>query len=200
MLHGPSFVAALLLAGGLSIARGTWSEPPRPEDAPRNLDLEYAQAKLQLAEANLRRAEAMNKKVANAVSANVVAEYQQDVAVGQHRVASAEQGKGEDFQVWLGAARRNAAAAKNAWQSAVAANKRTKGTIDPTDVERLRLRAELLQLNYERGQQLATQPREVQLEWRVSALSDDVERLADVVLRNAPSRPGYPSVWYYYAY
>lgn len=199
LFPGVCFVGLAAACGALPRSAAA-QQTPRPAGAARNFDVEYAQAKLELAEANLKRAEGMNQRVSNAVSANVVSEYQHDVSVAQSRLDAAQAGKPHEFAVWLRAAETNAEAAKTAWNSAVAANKRTPGTVEATDVERLRLRAEVLRLNFERGQSLADQSREVQLEWRVSSLGDEVERLSEVVLRAAPSRPGYPQVWYYYAH
>lgn len=196
---GPAFVVACAIVCGMATTVGNTQETPRPEGTPRDFDVEYAEAKLELAKANLERAETLNQKVSNAVSANVVAEYRQDLEVAELRVEEAKAGKTDNFDVWLRSAEKKAAAAKTAWESAVAANKRTKGTVEATDVERLRLRSEVLRLNFERGQTLAKQPREMQLEWRVSSLGDEVERLSEIVLRNAPSRSGNQQVWYYYA-
>jgi hypothetical protein len=198
-LLGPALLTVCSFACGLAATTANTSEPPRPEGTPRNFDTEYAEAKLELAQANLQRAESMNQKVSNAVSANVVAEYRQDVEVAKLRLEDAKAGKPDAFAVWLRSAEKKAAAAKTAWESAVAANKRTKGTVEATDVDRLRLRSQVLRLNFERGQSLANEPREAQLEWRVSSLGDEVERLSEVVLRNAPSRSGNQPVWYYYA-
>ena len=198
-MFGPALLSACSLACGIAVTTASNVEPPRPEGTPRNFDAEYAEAKLELAQANLKRAEDMNSRVANAVSANVVAEYRQDLEVAKLRLEDAKAGKSDAFAVWLQSAEKKAAAAKTAWESAVAANKRTKGTVELTDVERLRLRSQVLRLNFERGQSLTTESREAQLEWRVSSLGDEVERLSEVVLRNAPSRSGNQPVWYYYA-
>lgn len=196
---GPAKFIACSLACGIAFTMAQSAEPPRPEGTPRDFDTEYAEAKLDLAKANLKRAEEMNQKVSNAVSANVVAEYRQDLEVAKLRLEDAKQGNSDVFGIWLRSAEKKATAAKTAWESAVAANKRTKGTVEATDLERLRLRSQVLRLNFERGQSLATQSREAQLEWRVSSLGDEVERLSEVVLRHAPSRSGNQPVWYYYA-
>ncbi len=196
---GPAMFVAGVLACGFVTTATTTAEPPRPEGTPRDFNAEYAEAKLELAKANLKRAEEMNQKVSNAVSANIIADYRQDLEVAKLRFEDAQAGKSDDFAVWLRSAEKKATAAKTAWESAVAANKRTKGTVETTDLERLRLRSQVLRLNFERGQALASQSREAQLEWRVSSLGDEVERLSEVVLRHAPSRSGNQPVWYYYA-
>jgi len=170
-------------------------EPPAPEGATQrseSLEVRYARAQLELAQANLKRAEAKNNRVANTVSSNVVGQYRQDVEVARSQFDDAQQGSRKPFDVWLRAAEANWKSAERIWRSAVNANKEAPGTIDPLDVERMRLRAELCRIDLERGQALVDQPREAQLEWRVSVLNDEMERLKEAVFRStSPSRGGY---------
>lgn len=163
-----------------------------------NLELAYARAKLALAEANLKRVEARNQKVANAVSHNVVTAYRGDVDIARRALEDATQADADDFGVWLRRVEIQWKAAEAVWKSAVAANQRKQGTVDPLDVERLRLRAELLRINHERGQTLRDQPRETQLAWRLGSLEDEIERLNEVVFRTTPARGSSPTIWYYY--
>lgn len=169
------------LLGGWTALSAQQDRQPQP-----SLDAQYAAAKLKLAEANLAKVERMNQRVANAVAGSVVDDYRQDLALAQARV---EQADGDPFEIWLREVQRAGQAADRAWRSAQAANDRTRGTIDPLDVERLRLRAEVLRINLERGKALASQPREVQLAWRISALQDDVEQLVETLRLSPPRRP-----------
>jgi hypothetical protein len=169
-------------------------EPPAPEGGAKrseSLEVRYARAQLELAQANLKRAESKNQRVANAVSSNVVGQYRQDVEVARSQFDDAQQGSRKSFDVWLRAAEANWKAADVVWRSAADANKRMAGTVDELDVERLRLRAELYRIDLERGQALVDQPREAQLEWRVSVMSDEMERLKEAVFRSSSPRGGY---------
>lgn len=189
-------VGLLLVALQLAPA----DEPPAPEGVTKrseSLEVRYARAQLELAQANLKRAEAKNGRVANTVSANVVGQYRQDVEVARSQFDNAQQGKLRPFDAWLHAAESNWKSADTAWQSAVNANKRTPGTVDPLDVERLRLRAELYRIDLERGQALVDQPREAQLEWHVSVLSDELERLKEAVFRSTSPSHGSYLYWRY---
>lgn len=183
------FLLTLALAAGLGLHLLRAPGGQRVADD-ASLDAQYAAAKLRLAEANLARVERMNRRVANVVPASVVDDYRRDVAVAQARVA---QGAPDAMGVWLQEVERDWRAADAAWRSAEAANDRTRGTVDPLDVDRLRLRAEVLRLNLERGRSLQAQPREAQIAWRISALNDELEQLVETVRRSPPRRPA--STW-----
>lgn len=194
-------LACVILVICLAVSLAAEPEKGTPEDLPAppvNLDVEYAQVKLALAQASLDRAEARNKKVANTVTPNVLAQYYRDVDVAKIALEDATKGKTDTFNVWLSEIEAQWKSADASWHSAVAANKKMKGTVHSLDVERLRLRAELLRLNLERGRALLDQPREKQLEWQLSALNEQVERLSEVVLRTSPAGGGGRSVWYIY--
>lgn len=166
----------------------------RPGD--ESLELRYAEAQLALARANLTRAESANQRVPNAVSANVVAAYKNDVDVARLRVDKLRAGGPESIQVWLRAAEVNWKLADSRYRSSLAANQRNANTVNQFDVERYRCRAEVCRLDFERGRAVAEQPREKQLEWRISMLNDQIERLNEAVFRSPPTRTIDPFWWY----
>ena len=143
----------------------------------------------------MRRIQESNKRVARAVPASVVAEYQYDVEVAKERLAQATGGKAaNEFQVWLRRAEAEQQTADAAWKSAAAANERVTGTIGRLDMERLRLRAEVARLQFERGRALVGAGREVQLAWQVDLLDNQVQRLKEEAGR-ATSFVGFYPVW-----
>jgi len=166
-----------------------------PDAAATSVDVRYARAQLELADANLSRVRESNKKVAGAVPRNVVAEFQYDVEVAKARLERARGGgAGKEFQVWLQRAESERRAAEDRWKSAVAANERVPGTVGALDVERLRLRAEVATLQLERGRSLVGASREAQLEWEVELLDNQVQRLKEEAGR-ATSFIGLYPVW-----
>jgi exonuclease VII large subunit len=188
-LRDVAVIGLLLVAG--SQVRG--QEPPAPEGAAKpseSLEVRYARTQVELAQANLKRVESKNKRIANVVASNVVEQYRQDVEVAQSQLDDAQQGSRKSFDVWLRAAEANWKAADTAWRSAVVANKQAAGAVNPLDVERLRLRTQLYRIDLERGQALVDQPREAQLEWRVSVMNDEMERLKEAVFRSSSPRGG----------
>jgi hypothetical protein len=159
------------------------------------VEVRYARAQLELAEANLRRIDESNKRVARAVPASVVAEYRYDVDVAKARLEQATGGKaGNEFRVWLRRAEAERKSAETSWQSASAANQRVPGTIGALDIERLRLRAEVARLQLERGRTLVDAGREAQLAWQVDLLDNQVQRLKEEAGR-ATSFVGFYPVW-----
>ena len=192
---------ALLLAATLTIPCQDVpaSEPPEAASAAKNLELEYARAKLQLAQTNLKRVERMNRRMARTVPANVVAEFQYAVEEANVQVRqAASAATGDEFGVWLRRAESESQATDTRWKSAVAGNRRVQGTFDALDVERLRLGAEVARLQWERGQSLVGAPREVQLEWQVELLNNRIDRLKEEPSRISPSIRYYPIYWYWY--
>jgi hypothetical protein len=182
----------MIVVGWCSLAQ--LAQAPAVQDSgAESVDVRYARAQLQLAEANLRRVEESNKRVERSVPANVVAEYRNDVAVAQARLEQATAGRaGGEFRVWLGRAAAERKAARTRWKSAVAANDRVPGTFGALDVERFRLRAEVAALELERGRTLVDAGREAQLEWEVDLLDNQVQRLKEESNRAAPSVWVYP--------
>lgn len=165
-------------------------EPPAPAEQhiPHDLEVRYARAKLELARANLVRAEQLNQRVSNAVPADVLDEYRREVTVAETRLKHAQAQGADQFSVWYAEAEAAWQSAERAWRSATAANARQPGTVSAPDVERLRLFAQVMQANVDRGAALANQPREAQLAWRLSVLSDQLAQLSEAVLHSPPVR------------
>jgi hypothetical protein len=186
--------AALVLAGQAAAA----------PDESADLQLQYARAKLQLAQANLNRIEEINRRVARSVPASVVAEFQRDVAEADVQVEQASAPDADEFAVWLRRAQSELQSATTRWKYALAANERLKSSksgknlFDASDIERFRLRAEVGRLQYLRGNQLVGAPRAAQLEWQVELLNNEVDRLKEEeAVRVAPSIRYYPIYWFW---
>lgn len=186
------FVAWQWLAGAAGPAAET--QGPGKQESP---EAYYGRMRFQLAEANLRRVRRMNQRVAGAVPSEIVLEYQQDVEVARTRWQDAMRGgSGDPFQGWLRRAEAMVRSAEMQWKNAMAANQRVPGTVDPTDVEYLRLRYEVARLQRDRGQSLVDKPLDAQLAWQFSLLDDQVQRLNEEVLRRPPTGIAYPR-WLY---
>ena len=177
----------VLLAACLFGTAVVWSGPA--EGAKQaTLEAQYAKAQLRVAELNLQKLKRSNQRLARTVPADVVGQYQQDVEIARLQLQAAESGgPAEAFAVWLRRASANAAVAQAQWKSAVAANQTASNAIDPLDVERLAARAQLAKLQLERGQVLAAGPADAQMQWQMSLLADDVQRLKEELLRGEPA-------------
>ncbi|MGD9719869.1 MAG: hypothetical protein AB7O59_01480 [Pirellulales bacterium] len=169
---------------------------PAPTAANESLEVRYCRAQLQLAEANLERLLRMNRKLARSVPDSIVVERRHDVETARLRLEQALDGdRGDAFSAWISRAHDDFAAADTRWKKAVAVNGRSPGTIDPLDVERYRLRAEVFRLQHEQGQALAAAPPDQQLAWRVELLTNELEILREEAQRIVPA-----ARFYYYAF
>ncbi|MBI3462846.1 MAG: hypothetical protein HY000_07265 [Planctomycetes bacterium] len=189
-------ISAFLLGG---IAKSALDEQDAgKQQAPKQegLDVRYARAHLALAEANLARVDRANRRVANAVAGVVVVGYQEDLAVAKVRLQAALGESDEPSAFWLRVAEAAAKTADRNWRSAAAANQRAAGTIHELDIERLRLRAEVAQLNLERGRALADASPEDRMQWQIELVHDELQRLDEEVVRNAPGSRMFP-IWRY---
>ncbi len=186
----------LLAAALLSVAQ---TPPPAPRDAAaeESLELRYARVRFELAEANLKRVEQMNKKLDRTVPSSVVADFKNDLAEAdlQFRQAAREATL-DPMAIWLRRAESSFQSATTRWKNAIAANRRVSDTIPALDVDRFRLRAEVAHLQWQRGQKLAKAPREEQLAWQVDLLNDELELLKEETSRVAPFVRYYP-IWLY---
>lgn len=165
-------------------------------DKRAKLELQYAQAQYDLAEINLKKIEATNQRFSKTISAAVIAEYVEDLAIAKAQLESAQQGTDPDlFTGWLRRAESNLRSAESYYKTATAVNERQPGTVDPFDLKRLKLRVDITRLQYERGQLLAGAGADQKLQWQVQILNDEVARLKEQTSRIAPQTRVYP--WRY---
>ncbi len=147
-----------------------------------NLDAQFAQTQIALADVNLKRALASNKKVPNTVSDETLSNYRQELEAAKARLQLLQQGGSDmQFKDCLRTAQSAASNAEAQWHAADNANKRLAGTIDPLDVERFRLQFELARLELQRGEALANGTAEAKLEWEVGRLHYELEQLREKV-------------------
>ncbi len=137
----------------------------------------------------------MNAKVRNAVSADEIASFAQDLAVAKLQLQMAMAGADRDFDVWLRRAEAALKYAQTQYSGATAANARRPETINPIDVQRKRLRVEVAQLELERGQAAEGSPDREQA-WRLSVIMTELQTLKEEVRETVPSSPIYP-LWRY---
>jgi len=188
--------ALFLLGYGLAVAV---PPPPSADNSKEgeSLDVQFARMQLALAQASLKNVESLNSKVAKLVSADDVAAYQQDVAVARSQLKATEEGDpNAEFAVWLRRAEAAASYADALWQGAVSANHRASDTVRATEVERLRLAAELAKLEVKRGEAALHGTPQQRTAWQLSLLNDEIQRLKEDARHTTPSGRIYP-FWRY---
>jgi hypothetical protein len=173
------------------------STPDPSHKTSESVELRYARAQVRLAEANLNRVEASNKRLPRTVPSSVVAEYQLDLQVARTRLEQATRGRSvSEFRVWLQRAEAERSTAVTAWKNAADVNRRAPGTFTTLDIERFRLRAAVAKLQLERGQSLIGADREAQLQWIIDLLDNQLQRLKEESSRETPFIGLYPSWWW----
>ncbi len=126
----------------------------KPANAPgggESLEMRDARAQLQLAETNLRKVQKTNEKFAKTLSAAVISEYVEDLAIAKTQFENVSRGQFDQFPTWLSAAKSNWKSADAHYRNAYSASQRQAGSVDPIDLQRLRLRVEVTKLQYEAG-------------------------------------------------
>jgi hypothetical protein len=100
--------------------------------------------------------------------------------VAKARLEQATSGQAaNEFQVWLRRAAAEQKSAETAFSSATAANKSAPGTFAALDIERFRLRAAVAKVQLERGAALANAGHEIQMQWQIDLLDNQVQRLKE---------------------
>jgi hypothetical protein len=172
----------VLVFASVVVGQPPGASVPKPDVAAglEPIEVRYARAQVQLAEANLQRVQRMNERLARTVPGSVVAEYRRDLGVSQAQLRDAESRSSEHgFANWLLRAESIWKSADTIWKAAVTINRQSPGTFQSLDIERYRLLAEVTRLQFERGQLLARGPRDAQLEWQVDLLNNEVQRLKE---------------------
>ncbi|HEX5472324.1 MAG TPA: hypothetical protein VFW73_10575 [Lacipirellulaceae bacterium] len=188
-MHTEILITAICLLAQLTQA------PSLKNTASDNVEVRYARAQLQLAEANLNRVEQSNKRVAGSVPSSIVAEYQHDLEVAKTRLERVATDRSANvFHVWLQRAEAEQKASETSWKNATTVNGRAPGTFGPLDIERFRLRAEVAKLQLERGRSLVRAGRDDQMQWEIEMLENQVQRLKEES-RQSPPFVGYYPFW-----
>ena len=144
-----SLIGGALLAGLVGLARITAADSEPKAESHDSLDVRYARAQYQMAEANMRKVGATNQRFPKTVSEAVINEYGEDLAVAKAQL-DALQGARPFFAAWVRRHESNMRIAEAYYKTATATNTRQTGSVDPLDLERLRLRVEVTRLQVER--------------------------------------------------
>jgi hypothetical protein len=140
--------------------------------------LRSAKLRLRVAEISLEKAKKTNERVAGTLPADLVAQYSDDVAVAKAELANASHSIGTELlQGWILRAEMAYRSGVMIYNNAARTEQRTPGTYEPIDLERLKLTAELAQLQVERGKSLADASPEAKLQWVTDMVDDELMRL-----------------------
>jgi hypothetical protein len=171
-----ALVGTVAICGVLAYRAG--SPAPAAEAKQESFGVRYARAQLGLAEATLRKAQDMNRKIAETIPTAMVAQFTDEVEAAKAQLQSAQRGDDDaTFDGWVRQAEFTAQAAETRLKNATQIERRAPGTFVPMDIERFRFSAEIAKLQFERGRSLAKAPLEAKLQWQVDMLHDEMAGL-----------------------
>jgi hypothetical protein len=172
-----ALLGLLLIAVAALRAAGS-AEPATKSDFKESLDLRIAQAHLRLAELALEKAQAMNRRVPGTLTGSTIALFVDDVEYAKLQVQSVSKEGGPDaFQACLDRAAMAVRLTENKYQKAAEANRRSPGVLQPADLERWQLAAEVARLELEKGKQLAGASSEAKLQWQLEMLTEEMAQV-----------------------
>jgi hypothetical protein len=181
-------MAGILAIGSALAYRAGSAAPPAGGAQAESVDVRYARAQLQLAEATLRKALDQNRRVGETISAGLLAQFTDSVHVAKAQLQSAEHpGEADALAGWIRRAESAVREAENRLKRANEVNRLVAGTVAAIDIERLRLSVDIAKLQVERGQSVAKASSEAKLRWQVDMLSDELTRVKSqtgVLLQN----------------
>jgi hypothetical protein len=137
-----------------------------------------AEAKLRLAELALEKAQAMNRRVPGTLAGSTISQFTDDVELARQQLKNAKREGGADpFQSALDRAEMAVRSAENKYRKVREADERSPGVLQPVDLERWQLAAEVARLQLEQGRSLANADPQAKLQWQLEMLGDELSQI-----------------------
>jgi hypothetical protein len=167
-----------------SAAEGRQDEPAGAKKKQDSVEVRYARAAAQLARVALQEAQETNRNAPHTFPQTELNRLNQGVQVAEERLKIALDSSGQGFhRANLLFAQTAIRVAEVDYSKALKANDKVKGTVGPTELERLKLTVETARLSFERLQAFGDDPasRLVEAQWEIEQLRDEVLRLRNRV-------------------
>jgi len=167
----------LVIVAALSYQAGSAAQAT-DKAAKESLETRCARAQLRLAELALEKAQALNRKVPGTLTGATVARIADDVEYAKLQLQNVLKSGGFDsFQACLDRAEMSLKLADSRYKTARDANQRSPGVLQPLDLERWQLAAELARMRLEHGRSLATASPQAKLEFQLDLMSDELSQV-----------------------
>jgi hypothetical protein len=180
-----AWLASTVLLTG--IAPSALAQPPSapPSEEPKeSVDVHYARASLRLAQMDLQKALDINKKIGRVLPPYAIESLRAVVNIAERQLEYALHKDAESLhQIHVAIAEAKRTAAEAQLQLALAVNKQTSGLYDDTEIERLRLAAEVARLGLEQARSVDVHSHVEHLQWQVGELQKEVLQLQSHVAR-----------------
>ncbi len=182
-------MAFVLIVGGLAFVRpdGQRADPPDDPQAvvsgdatsgQPNVEVLLAEAKLELAQFELRRAKQTNRQTQGTFRRTALDRLEQAVKISKIRLEFAK-GKEHDLHaVHLLQLEGDVELAKRQLKAAKLANRRTPGAVPEMSLDRMRLQAEVTRLSLIRARESSNfESPEAHLQWQLDRLHEEIHHL-----------------------
>jgi hypothetical protein len=171
-------IAAMILTAGALLGRTLVPAEAQTDNQAKSLGAQFAQAQLKLAEMNLARAQELNQKVPGTLIAGMMQQFVEEVARARAEVEIANKApEGDPYQACIERVRLALKSAEARAKVGLETHEKAPSVVTRGDVERMRLFAELTDLQLQRGLALANAPPEEKLRWQLDVLGDDLDRV-----------------------
>jgi hypothetical protein len=171
-------IAAMILTAGALLGRTLVPAEAQDDNKAKSLGMQFAQAQLRLAEMNLARAQELNQKVPGTLISGMMQQFVEEVERARAEVEiSKKTPEGDPYQACIDRVRLALKAAEARAKIGLTTHEKAPSVVTRDDVERMRLFAELTDLQLQRGLALANAPAEEKLRWQLEVLGDDLDRV-----------------------
>jgi hypothetical protein len=163
-------------------SRSARGEDAAAADALKQVQIEYAQAMLKSAQANLARAREVNARATDTIPASAVRNLEADVTGAEARIKmlqGTDGGAGDS--PYLAAAKSALAIAEASLKESQEINSRVAGAVSKSEVDRRQADVDLARARLRVAQLLATAPPAERIEWELRQLQEEVHGLQSKV-------------------
>ncbi|MEX0675603.1 MAG: hypothetical protein WD063_00910 [Pirellulales bacterium] len=170
---------AMILAIGVALGRTAGSAAEdEDESKAKLLSVECAQAKLKLAQMNLARAQELNQKVPGTLIGGMMEQFVKEVEMARVELDLAKKSpRADTYLTCLERVKLDLRSAEQRAKVGLETHEKAPTVVTKGDVERMRLFANVANLQLRRGQALADASASDKLEWQLEVLADDLERV-----------------------
>jgi len=179
-MTGLRLLIVLALVTGLNFAVFQQNRAPaQPAGAPSasELNIRYSEIYLELAKVQLQRSLDTNKQVPGTFTNVAIEALRQVVFVAEKQLDMFKKSNGQPVNTFLVSAEANARACSVSYNRAKAVNQSNPGTIPAVEIERLRLTADLANINLEKAKTIGNESSQEYMQWQIDQLREEFFQL-----------------------
>jgi hypothetical protein len=176
MNHRQLAAVLVILAVGVALGRTAGSAQKEEQKQPSTLALDWAKARLKLAEMNLARMQELNKKVAGTLVGSMIREFSEEVEEAQIELKIVEKHPGGNpYLACIERMKLALRSAEDRAKRALETHQKAPEVVTKSDVERMRQAAIMADLQLQRGLELEGATPHEQLQWQLEVMGNDLD-------------------------